>query len=87
MERGSQSRCQGMDSRETDKESHEMEEFSRIDSIYRRSFRKHLGGDDTLVSTKKGMRLKLTEYKRLKELPPEIGRNLSELDSVVPCAG
>ena len=39
-----------------------------------------------VVPTKKGLCLRPFEYKRLKELIPEIGKALPELDVVVPCA-
>ncbi len=38
-----------------------------------------------VVPTKKGICLRPTEYSRLKELLPEIGGTLPELDGVVPC--
>ncbi|MES9951130.1 MAG: transcriptional coactivator p15/PC4 family protein, partial [Candidatus Thiodiazotropha sp.] len=40
---------------------------------------------EEVVPTKKGLCLRPDEYKRLKELAPEIGKVLPELDSVVPC--
>ena len=40
---------------------------------------------DDVVPTKKGLCLRPLEYKRLKELVPEINETLPELDAVVPC--
>lgn len=41
--------------------------------------------EEVLVPTKKGLCLRPAEYTRLKELLPEIGQTLPELDAVVPC--
>ena len=41
--------------------------------------------EEALVPTKKGLCLRPLEYQRLKDLLPEIGQNLPELDTVVPC--
>lgn len=41
--------------------------------------------ENDVVPTRKGICLRPAEYSRLKELMPEIGRNLPELDAVVPC--
>ncbi|XP_060569261.1 uncharacterized protein LOC132727709 [Ruditapes philippinarum] len=40
---------------------------------------------DDVVPTKKGLCLRPAEYVKLKEVIPDIGKNLPELDSVVPC--
>ena len=40
---------------------------------------------DELVPTKKGLCLRPIEYSALKELVPQIGTTLPELDRVVPC--
>ena len=40
---------------------------------------------DELVPTKKGLCLRPIEYSALKELVPQIGTTLQELDRVVPC--
>ena len=40
---------------------------------------------DELVPTKKGLCLRSIEYSALKELVPQIGTTLPELDRVVPC--
>lgn len=41
--------------------------------------------ENEVVPTKKGLCLRPGEYQRLKELIPEVGRTLPELDGVVPC--
>ena len=41
--------------------------------------------EETLVPTKKGLCLRPLEYQRLKDLLPDIGQTLPELDTVVPC--
>lgn len=40
---------------------------------------------EEVVPTKKGLCLRPNEYQRLKEVLPEVGRTLPELDAVVPC--
>ena len=41
--------------------------------------------DNEVVPTKKGICLRPTEYNSLKKHVSEIGRNLPELDAVIPC--
>lgn len=41
--------------------------------------------EEDLIPTKKGLCLRPAEYKRLKQLLPEIGQTLPELNNVVPC--
>ena len=41
--------------------------------------------EEEVVPTKKGLCLRPTEYERLKEVIPEIGTALPELNSIVPC--
>ena len=41
--------------------------------------------EEEVVPTKKGLCLRPDEYKALKEVLPEIGQTLPELDAVVPC--
>lgn len=49
------------------------------------NIRQYWKPEEELVPTKKGLCLRPLEYQRLKELIPEIGRTLPELDAVVPC--
>ena len=41
--------------------------------------------NEEVVPTKKGICLRPKEYERLKELMPNIGKTLPELDGVIPC--
>ena len=47
--------------------------------------RQHWKPEDGVIPTKKGLCLKPLEYKRLKDMVPEIAETLPELDGVVPC--
>ena len=49
------------------------------------NIRQYWKPEEKLVPTKKGLCLRPLEYQRLKELVPEIGQTLPELNSVVPC--
>ena len=42
--------------------------------------------ENEVVPCKKGMCLRPVEYRRLKEVLPEVGASIPELSSVVPCA-
>ena len=47
--------------------------------------RQYLKPQEEMVPTKKGLCLRPQEYIDVKELTPEIGKALPELDGVVPC--
>lgn len=49
------------------------------------NIRQYWRPQEEVVPTKKGICLRPAEYTALKELVPEIGRALPELDAVVPC--
>jgi len=49
------------------------------------NIRQYWKPQDEVVPTKKGLCLRPDEYTKLKELVPEIGKAVPELDAVVPC--